>query len=221
MTATPHGSIPKGEDGSPRSRLVLKNGMLAYPMDYFKQTGKDSEQSDMDLSGNMDLFGSFVLMFDEVSTESGGAIIAWSKTHDGRLPDSSQASALLSNAKKVFEFKAKAGPASKTDPMLKFEVDSYSYQAGSDGIFSIEYAWTCPAATISAYFSGDKVPVSGVLTIHYSTLGYIVMKSAGMPLEVILDDVMKAMQKQQKEMEDAAKKDGDADKGTGGTSSTP
>ncbi len=212
VTATPHGSIPKGQDGSPRSRQVLKNGMLAFPMDYFKQTGKESELSNMDQSGNMDLFGSFVLMFDEVSTVSGGAIIAWSKTHDGQLPDSSQASDLLSKAKNVFEFQAKAGPVSKTDPMLKFEIDSYTYKAGSEGIFSIEYAWTCPTATVSAYFQGDKVPVSGVLTIHYSTLGYIAMKSAGMPLEVILDDVMKEMQKQQKEMEDAAKKDGDADK---------
>jgi hypothetical protein len=88
------------------------------------------------------------------------------------------------------------GPQPAT-PELKFEIDSYSCQEGSEGIFSIKYAWTCPPATVNACFSGDTLPVSGVLAIHYSSLGYIAMNSAAMPHEVILDDVMKGMQKQE------------------------
>jgi len=226
VTATPTGSIPKGQEGTPLTRQVLKNGDLGFPLAYFKTTGAELQK------GVLSDLSPWLLMFDKVFEGSARPIIEYASKHDGDLPDVEEAASRLSKVKKVFRFDRSADPdaggmAEKTVkvPMAEFVIERYTYRPGTDGIFTIEYAWSTSSKLDGGDSkpddSGIRKPMTGVFTIDFTTSGLIAlpMKNGRVqdPALAMLDDLERAdrpnapASKPKAAQEQAAKEKGSSD----------
>ena len=198
VTATPTGSIPKGQDGTPITQQILKNGDLGFPLPFFKTAGAEFQK------GWLSDLSPWLLMFDEVFEGSARPIIEYASKHDGDLPDVEEAASRLSKVKKVFRFDCSADPdaVGKTDktvkvPMAELVIERYTYRPGTDGMFSIEYAWSTSSkldgGDLKPDDSGIREPMTGVFTIDFTTSGLIGLPmKKGNPVLAMLDDLQTA-----------------------------
>ena len=136
VTASPDGTVPKGQSGVPRQAQALRNGMLGVDLDYYQQEGKA-------LSGQF-MGAIFEPVFQFLGQLCKGAIEPisnWAKGHGGGLPDAEEAQRLLSGMKgRTFS----PWPL-KEDTGLKlaaFKIDDIVYEPSSiDGIFDVTLKW--------------------------------------------------------------------------------
>ncbi|MDG2478102.1 MAG: hypothetical protein P8M32_09445 [Phycisphaerales bacterium] len=202
ITASPVGPVPKGQDGSPRTQQVLHNGMLGFPLNYFTIEAKNSQ---------FHIFDDWLSMFNEMVDGSASPVIKHAKEHGGQLPTAAEADALLSQAKKVFEFDYKVGSDDDTPAKVKFVIERYTYQPGKDGMFTIQYAWSCDYKMGSSMKSksastGSEKPVTGVITIDFAASGHIAMAMKDGQLQNPLYEVLGAYNKRSNEEEEAAQR---------------
>jgi hypothetical protein len=202
ITASPVGPVPKDQDGSPRTQQVLRNGMLGFPLNYFTIEAKNDP---------FHIFDDWLSMFNEMVDGSASPVIKHAKEHGGQLPTAAEGDSLLSQAKKVFEFDYKAGSDGDTPAKVKFVIDHYTYQAGKDGMFTIQYAWSCDykmggSMKSKSDSTDSEQPVTGVITIDFAASGHIAMAMKDGQLQNPLYEVLEAYDKRSNEEEEAAQR---------------
>lgn len=91
--ASPRGTVPSGEDGTPRRTQALPNGMIGVPLDHYMRRF-DQTQKARFMSAIVE---PFYRSTDSFCRGVLGPIVDWAKAHAGRLPDAATAAKLLAD----------------------------------------------------------------------------------------------------------------------------
>ena len=183
VTASPIGSVPKGQDGTPQRQQYFGVDVLAFPLDYFTVEAKQPFVS---------VFNDWLLMFNKMVKGSAPPIIDYAKGHGGRLPSAEEAEALLAKASKSFKFDYADGGEGGKPAKIDFVIETYTYEQKKNGIFEIRYAWSCDYAESHSGVSSDAAPVTGVISIDFTASGLMVMDRKNGDLQHPLEEVLNA-----------------------------
>ncbi|MDB4775512.1 hypothetical protein OAG62_00160 [bacterium] len=185
VTASPVGSIPKGQDGTPLRQQYLDVDVLGFPLDYFTAEARQPFVS---------IFSDWLLMFNKMVEGSASPIIDYAKEHDGRLPSVEEAEAILGKASKSFKFDFKDDDGGDKPVKIDFVIKTYTYEEKKNGIFEIRYAWSCDYVESNSGVSSDGAPVTGVISIDFSSSGLMVMNRKNGELQHPLAEVLEAFE---------------------------
>ena len=155
VTVAPVGKIPPGQDGTPATQQVLTNGMYEFPIDYYEQEGKRSEQNSFDISSP------YYFMWNDVIQAIATPFIDYARNHEGALPGKSEGDQLLSRTEKSFPMTVEGKKRNG------LEITKYTYHPPSAGVYSIDCDWRHP-------LMGDSTKsTEGVFTVYFTTEGML------------------------------------------------
>ena len=169
ITASPVGTVPEGQDGSPRTQQVFANGMIHYPLDFFEQQGKEMQ------SRVFDFLSPEFFFFNDLVQETAKPIIDFAKEHDGKLPAEAEGARLLSSVKKVFEFNDNTTREASDASKVRVAFSAYTYHPLKDGVCTIDYDWEYSQPNNPPKGNPD-FKARGVFSIHYTADGKIAME---------------------------------------------
>jgi hypothetical protein len=202
VTASPIGTVPKGQDGTPQRQQYFDVDVLAFPLDYFTVEAKQPFMS---------VFNDWLLMFTKMVEGSASPIIDYAKGHGGRLPSAEEAEALLAKASKSFKFEYDDGDEDVKPAKIDFVIETYTYEEKKNGIFEIRYAWSCDYVESHSGVSSDDTPVTGVISIDFTASGLMVMDRKNGDVQHPLMEVLDAYE----ERGEKARKDESSSTGAG------
>jgi hypothetical protein len=175
VTASPKGSVPRLQDGTPQRQLFLGADVLAFPLGYFTVEAGHPLGS---------TFNEWLPMFNRMVDKGASPIIGFARGNGGRLPSVEEADALLAKAGKRFSFYYKRGPK------VELVIEAYTYEKKKDGIFEIRFAWSCKYKDRKSSDSSSDAPVTGVISIDFTAPGLMIMERKDGKLQHPLSEIL-------------------------------
>ena len=187
VTSSLVGTVPKGQDGTPRVQQALRSGKLGFPLDHFLEQSRRTDMID-------DMFKNWLVMFNDLVADVTHPILGRVKTDGGTLPSAAEGRTLLDEVKKRFEFDGSLDDQKKVP--ITFVVDEYTYTPGTEGDFTIACRWTCDIRPLLQ--GGEKIdssePATGVLELQFNDGGFLVLDYEKGEVVNPLEEVVKSAQ---------------------------